>query len=316
MKPPLDATPLANEWEPPTLSEKRGRPGRSPSPGAAGPRRGTLSRPRPKHATCRDTCPPPPLDVCRHPMLDVEDEKVAGDRAAPLARAETAHGLGSVGGSPTAWHGTAPASVARRGGSVCGCPRTLALCDRDGVSRRSRLAHPRSRARCPDRRPADDAGQQLAAAVTADVDARRVDELDLDPASWPPPSSRGSTLDLSPSVTFEAASRPGRPLSRGGIRTTSQHEREPVTLRGDVTAWSGVRSIPAVLASMDDLVRLTPDGGKKLVDVSDGELVHGFPGRPRDRTTPTSGGPPTGASSSGFRAPGRVTTSPATDRPG
>ncbi len=35
----------------------------------------------------------------------------------------------------------------------------------------------------------------------------------------------------------------------------------------DVTAWSGVRGIPAVIASMEDLVRHTDSSGKKLVDV-------------------------------------------------
>ncbi len=41
----------------------------------------------------------------------------------------------------------------------------------------------------------------------------------------------------------------------------------------DVTAWSGVPGIPAVLASMDDLVRHTDDAGKKLVDLPSGEIA-------------------------------------------
>ena len=40
----------------------------------------------------------------------------------------------------------------------------------------------------------------------------------------------------------------------------------------DITAWSGVPGMPAVLASMDDLVRYTA-AGRKLVDVPDGVLV-------------------------------------------
>ncbi len=170
----------------------------------------------------------------------------------------------------------------------------------------------------------------------------------------------------------------------------------------DVTAWSGVRGIPAVIADMADLVRHTDAAGKKLVDLPSGELVAEDTPAPvrllgvydnvwlshagRDRvtdpakrkrwmgvnggmsstvfvdgwleglwrvedgrpvvvelfrslsrtekselngeldrvsallthespTTPTSGRPPT-ARSSGFRAPRRVTTSPATGRPG
>ena len=41
----------------------------------------------------------------------------------------------------------------------------------------------------------------------------------------------------------------------------------------DVTAWSGVPGIPAVLASMDDLVRHTDDAGKKLVDLPSGDIA-------------------------------------------
>jgi hypothetical protein len=41
----------------------------------------------------------------------------------------------------------------------------------------------------------------------------------------------------------------------------------------DVTAWSGVPGIPAVLASMDDLVRHTDDAGKKLVDLPSGAIA-------------------------------------------
>ena len=41
----------------------------------------------------------------------------------------------------------------------------------------------------------------------------------------------------------------------------------------DVTAWSGVRGIPAVLAGMDDLVHHTDAAGKKLVDVPSGALA-------------------------------------------
>ena len=39
----------------------------------------------------------------------------------------------------------------------------------------------------------------------------------------------------------------------------------------DVTAWSGVPGIPAVLASMDDLVHHTDAAGKKLVDLPSGD---------------------------------------------
>ena len=41
----------------------------------------------------------------------------------------------------------------------------------------------------------------------------------------------------------------------------------------DVTAWSGVPGIPAVLASMDDLVRHTDAAGKKLVDLPSGAIA-------------------------------------------
>ncbi len=41
----------------------------------------------------------------------------------------------------------------------------------------------------------------------------------------------------------------------------------------DVTAWSGVPGIPAVLASMDDLVRHTDAAGKKLVDLPSGDIA-------------------------------------------
>ena len=41
----------------------------------------------------------------------------------------------------------------------------------------------------------------------------------------------------------------------------------------DVTSWSGVPGMPAVLAAMDDLVRHTDASGKKLFDVSTGVLV-------------------------------------------
>jgi hypothetical protein len=41
----------------------------------------------------------------------------------------------------------------------------------------------------------------------------------------------------------------------------------------DVTAWSGVPGIPAVLASMDDLVHHTDTAGKRLVDLPSGTLA-------------------------------------------
>jgi hypothetical protein len=41
----------------------------------------------------------------------------------------------------------------------------------------------------------------------------------------------------------------------------------------DVTAWSGVPGIPAVLASMEDLVHHTDPAGKKLVDLPSGTLA-------------------------------------------
>jgi hypothetical protein len=41
----------------------------------------------------------------------------------------------------------------------------------------------------------------------------------------------------------------------------------------DVTAWSGVPGMPAVFASMDDLVRHTDAAGKQLFDLPDGRLV-------------------------------------------
>jgi hypothetical protein len=41
----------------------------------------------------------------------------------------------------------------------------------------------------------------------------------------------------------------------------------------DVTAWSGVPGIPAVLAAMDDLVPHTDSAGKKLVDLRSGRLT-------------------------------------------
>jgi hypothetical protein len=41
----------------------------------------------------------------------------------------------------------------------------------------------------------------------------------------------------------------------------------------DVTAWSGVPGIPAVLATMDDVVRHTDSAGKKLFDVPAGSLA-------------------------------------------
>jgi hypothetical protein len=41
----------------------------------------------------------------------------------------------------------------------------------------------------------------------------------------------------------------------------------------DVTAWSGVPGIPAVLAAMDDLVHHTDASGKKLVDLADATLA-------------------------------------------
>ena len=41
----------------------------------------------------------------------------------------------------------------------------------------------------------------------------------------------------------------------------------------DVTAWSGVPGIPAVFASMDDLVRHTDAAGKQLFDLPEGRLV-------------------------------------------
>lgn len=41
----------------------------------------------------------------------------------------------------------------------------------------------------------------------------------------------------------------------------------------DLTTWSGVPGMPAVLASMDDLVSHTDPAGKKLVDVSSGVLA-------------------------------------------
>jgi hypothetical protein len=48
----------------------------------------------------------------------------------------------------------------------------------------------------------------------------------------------------------------------------------------DVTAWSGVRGMPAVLAGMDDLVRHTDASGTKLFDVSGGAI------EPEDRPAP------------------------------
>jgi hypothetical protein len=48
----------------------------------------------------------------------------------------------------------------------------------------------------------------------------------------------------------------------------------------DVTAWSGVPGMPAVIAGMDDLVRHTSTEGKKLVDLPTGELV------PEDTSAP------------------------------
>jgi hypothetical protein len=41
----------------------------------------------------------------------------------------------------------------------------------------------------------------------------------------------------------------------------------------DVTAWSGVRGMPAVIAGMEDLVRHTDASGKKLVDLPTGEVL-------------------------------------------
>jgi hypothetical protein len=46
----------------------------------------------------------------------------------------------------------------------------------------------------------------------------------------------------------------------------------------DVTAWSGVPGIPAVLATMEDLVHHTDPAGKKLVDIPGGTLAE--PGVP------------------------------------
>ena len=61
----------------------------------------------------------------------------------------------------------------------------------------------------------------------------------------------------------------------------------------DVTAWSGVPGIPAVLASMDDLVRHTDAAGKKLVDLPSGDIADAETPRPFgcSASTTTSGSP-------------------------
>ena len=103
---------------------------------------------------------------------------------------------------------------------------------------------------------------------------------------------------------------------RGRTRLGCSNVRVAVAQDPDLSRAAGSRSVIKRLSGVPAPGPAHADGGKKLVDVSDGELVHGLPGRPSRRTTPTSGGPPTGRPrSSGFRAPRRVTRSPATDRP-
>jgi hypothetical protein len=66
----------------------------------------------------------------------------------------------------------------------------------------------------------------------------------------------------------------GRPLLEPDVATIARRYLAAYgpASAADVTAWSGVRGMPAVLAGMDDLVPHTDASGKKLFDVPSGVI--------------------------------------------